>query len=111
EITPMGDYAAKTFRVKMALPDDTPLKPGMSVEANIITREKPDALLIPADALQENAVFVVEGNHVRKHAIKIGIRGTREVEVLAGLKPGERVASPAPLDLKDGARVRVVSGS
>ena len=50
EITPMGDVAAKTFRVKMALPDDTPLKPGMSVEANIVTREKPNALLIPADA-------------------------------------------------------------
>ena len=33
EITPMGDVAAKTFRVKMALPDDTALKPGMSVEA------------------------------------------------------------------------------
>ncbi|MGZ6213182.1 MAG: efflux RND transporter periplasmic adaptor subunit, partial [Candidatus Binataceae bacterium] len=27
EITPMGDVAAKTYRVKMALPDDTPLKP------------------------------------------------------------------------------------
>ena len=57
----MGDVAAKTFRVKMALPDDTPLKPGMSVEANIVTREKPNALLIPADALQGNAVFVLDG--------------------------------------------------
>ncbi len=66
EITPMGDVAAKTFRIKVALPDDTPLKPGMSVEANIITREKPNALLIPADAVQGDAVFVVDGNHVRK---------------------------------------------
>ena len=38
----------------------------------------------------------------------IGIRGTREVEVLSGLSEGERVASPAATDLKDGARVRVV---
>ncbi len=111
EITPMGDYAAKTFRVKIALPDDTPLHPGMSVEANIITREKPNALLIPADALQGNAVFVIEGDHVRKQAVEIGIRGTREVEVLGGLKQGERVVSPAPLDLNSGARVRVVSGA
>ncbi len=107
EITPMGDVAAKTFRVKMLLPDDTPLKPGMSVEANIVTREKPDALLIPADALQGNAVFVLDGSTARKREVKIGIRGTREVEVLSGLAEGERVAAPAPTELKDGARVRV----
>ena len=107
EITPMGDVAAKTFRVKMALPDDTPLKPGMSVEANIITREKPGALLIPADALQGNAVFVIDGSRARKREVKIGIRGTRMVEVLSGLKEGERVASPAATDLKDGAQVRI----
>jgi RND family efflux transporter MFP subunit len=108
EITPMGDYAAKTFRIKIALPDDTPLHPGMSVEANIVTREKPNALLIPADALRDNAVFVVAGGRVRKREVRIGIRGTRAVEVLDGLKEGERVASPVPPELKDGARVRVV---
>jgi RND family efflux transporter MFP subunit len=111
DITPMGDYAAKTFRVKIALSNDTPLEPGMSVEANIITRKKPHALLIPADALQNNTVFVIEGNQVRKRKVIIGIRGTREVEVLSGLKAGERLVSPVPLDLTDGARVRVVTGS
>ncbi len=108
EITPMGDVAAKTFRVKMLLPDDTPLKPGMSVEANIVTREKPNALLIPADALQGNAVFVLDGATVRRREVKIGIRGTRAVEVLSGLADGERVAAPAATGLEDGARVRVI---
>jgi RND family efflux transporter MFP subunit len=107
EITPMGDVAAKTFRIKIGLPDGTPLKPGMSVEANVITREKPSALLIPSDAVQDSAVFVIDGDRARRRAIKIGIRGTRTVEVLSGLKAGERVASPAPTDLKDGTRVRV----
>jgi RND family efflux transporter MFP subunit len=109
EITPMGDVAAKTFRIKAALPDDTPLKPGMSVEANVITREKPNALLVPADAVQGNAVFVVDGDHVRKREAEIGIRGTRQVEVISGLAEGERVASPAPTGLSDGARVRVIA--
>ena len=52
EITPMGDAVAKTYRIRIALPDDTPLHVGMSVEANIVTREKPNALLVPADAVQ-----------------------------------------------------------
>lgn len=107
EITPLGDVAAKTFRIKIALPDDTPLKPGMSVEANVVTREKPNALLIPTDALQGSTVFVVRNNRLHKREIEIGIRGTRRSEVVSGLAEGERVASPAPLDLKDGARVRV----
>jgi RND family efflux transporter MFP subunit len=107
EITPMGDVAAKTYRIKVALPDDTPLKPGMSVEANVITREKPNALLVPADALQGNAVFAIDGSHARKRAVTVGIRGTRFVEVLTGLSEGERIASPAATDLKDGARVRL----
>lgn len=107
EITPMGDIGAKTFRIKIGLPDDTPLKPGMSVEANIVAREKLDALLIPADAVQDNAVFVIEDDRARERAVKLGIRGTRTVEVLTGLNEGERVVSPAPLELRDGARIRV----
>jgi RND family efflux transporter MFP subunit len=110
EITPMGDAVAKTFRVKIALSNDTPLKPGMSLEANIVTREKPDALLVPADSLRDNAVFVIDGNRVSRRAVTVGIRGTRAVEILAGLQQGDRVASPAATDLKDGAYVRV-SGS
>ena len=111
EITPMGDINAKTFRVKMALPDDTPLKPGMSVEANIVTREKENALLVPADSVQGNAVFVVDGARLRKRAVTIGIRGTRTVEILDGLKDGERIASPATANLADGGRVRVQAPS
>ena len=111
EITPMGDVAAKTFRIKVALPDDTPLKPGMSVEANIVTREKPNALLVPADAVQGNAVFVVQDGRARKRKVEIGIRGTRQVEVLSGLSEGERAASPAPTDLADGDRVRVIAAA
>ncbi len=107
EITPMGDIAAKTYRVKMALPDDTPLKPGMSVEANIVTREKPNALLVPADAVKDNAVFVLDGSRAHRREVTIGIRGTRAVEVLSGLAEGERGASPAATDLTDGARVRL----
>ncbi len=109
EITPMGDPVAKTYRVKIALPDETPLIPGMSVEANIVSREKPDALLVPADAVVDNAVFAVEGSRARKRAVTIGIRGTRMVEIVQGLREDERVASPAPTGLADGARVRILA--
>ena len=108
EITPMGDIVAKTYRIKIALPENSPLKPGMSVEANVITREKSGALLVPADGVRGTSVFVIQGARVKKRDVKIGIRGTRNTEILSGLEEGERVASPAATDLKDGSRVRVI---
>jgi RND family efflux transporter MFP subunit len=109
EITPMGDTVTKTYRIRIALPHDTPLIAGMSVEANVITREKPGVLLVPADAVQGVAVFVIDGNRLRRRQVVIGIRGTRAVEVELGLEEGERVASPAPMDSADGQRVRVIA--
>jgi RND family efflux transporter MFP subunit len=108
EMTPAGDPVAKTYRIRIALPDDTPLRVGMSVEANIVTREKENALLIPADAVQGGYVFVIDGNHVRRREVEIGIRGARAVEVVSGLADGERVASPAPATISDGHRIRLV---
>ena len=74
-----------------------------------MTREQANALLVPAVALQGNAVLVIDGDRVRKREVKVGIRGTRAVEILSGLAEGDRVASPAATDLKDGARVRILS--
>ena len=108
EITPMGDAVAKTYRIKIGLPDDTPLQVGMSVEANVVTREKPGALLVPADAVQGTAVLVIEGDRARLRPVEIGIRGTRAVEIMSGLNEDERVASPAPAPLVDGTKVRAV---
>jgi len=110
QTTPMGDPVAKTYRIRIDLPDDTPLKPGMSVEANIITREKADALLVPADAVQGNMVYVVNDDRVHKREVEVGIRGTRNVEILSGIDAGTRVVSPIPAshELTDGERVRAV---
>jgi RND family efflux transporter MFP subunit len=110
EITPMGDAVARTYRIRIALPEDTPLHVGMSVEANIVTQEKANALLIPADALVGSQVLVVVGSRAHRRQVEIGISGTRSVEVLSGLKVDERVASPAPSDLADGSRVRARTG-
>jgi len=109
EITPMGDVATKTYRIRIALPDDTPLIAGMSVEANVIAREKANALLVPADAVQDGAVFVIDGNRLHRRAIATGIRGTRAIEVVSGLKQGERVASPAPTGAANRQHVHVIA--
>ncbi len=111
DITPKGDPATKTFRVYLNLPDATPLRIGMSVEANIVTREKGDALLVPAEAVIDNAVFVLDGETLRRAPIRTGIRGSRMIEVVSGVSETERIVSPARSDLRDGARARVAGAT
>jgi multidrug efflux pump subunit AcrA (membrane-fusion protein) len=78
----------------------------MSVEANIITQEVANAVLVPSEAVRGNAVFMVENGVVVRKPVTIGIRGARMVEIKAGLKDGERIISPAPTDALIGERAR-----
>ncbi len=107
QITPKGDPVAKSFRVRIALPDDTPLLIGMTTEVNIVVRTIADALLLPAEAISDGRVFVLDGDRVRVRAPSFGIRGPERVQVLAGLDPGDRVVLLPTATLADGDRVRI----
>lgn len=106
EITPAGDPVAKTFRVRIGLPDGTPLRVGMSVEANIVAREKQDALLVPANAVIGHSVLIVKDGRPSLRDVEIGIRGTSNVEIIQGLQEGEVVASPATANIVKRRHVR-----
>ena len=108
QITPAGDPVSKTFRVRIGLPDDTPLRVGMSVEANIVSREKQDVLLVPANAVVNNSLLMIENDRARLRKVETGIRGTGFVEIVAGASEGELVASPATTNIKGGSRVRPI---
>ena len=107
-ITPKGDPVTKTYRVRIALPDDTPLRIGMSTDVNIVTKVAKNALLVPTLAIHGDTLFVAEKGRARLRTVEVGIRGINDVEILSGLGEGERVISPFPEKLADGARVRVV---
>jgi RND family efflux transporter MFP subunit len=109
-ITPKGDPVAKTYRVYLALPEDTPLLIGMTAELNIIVRVAREALLLPAAAVHGNAVFVLERDRARRRELAIGIRGTENIEVLSRLPEQARVIIPFPDKLADGARVAAEGG-
>lgn len=109
QITPKGDPTRKTFRVYLRLPQDTPLRIGMSVEVNIIFREKQAAVVVPAEAITGDAVQTVDDGRIRRVPVKLGIRGNRNVEIIGDVSKGTPVLSPARADLADGARIRIDS--
>ncbi|TAN47700.1 MAG: efflux RND transporter periplasmic adaptor subunit, partial [Rhodospirillales bacterium] len=91
EITPKGDPVNKTYRVRLALPDDTRLLVGMTVEVNVIVRETPDALLVPAQALENGHIWVVRDGRAERRSVKAGVKGARQSEILDGVAEGETV--------------------
>ena len=109
-VTPKGDPQTKTFRVYLALPPDTPLQIGMSVEANIVVAETKAALLVPTEAVSDKTVQTVVDGHVARRTVEPGIRGTRMTEIKSGLKMSDRVVTPFRAGLGDGRAVRPVEG-
>src|SRR5262245_12685989 len=107
QITPKGDPTRKTFRVYLRLPQDTPLRIGMSVEANIIFREKQAAVVVPAQAVTGDSVQIIEDGRISRVPVTVGIRGSRNVEIIGDVVKGMAVLSPSRTDLADGTRIRI----
>lgn len=109
---PYADPASHTFRLRMPLTEpDGQLYPGMLVKVSVPVATRA-ALWIPADAIlhrsELRAVFVLDENHhPRLRQIRIGVRNGDQVEVLAGLKAGERIVAH-PLDLSGAAELHPV---
>jgi RND family efflux transporter MFP subunit len=107
QLTPYGDAETRVFRVRLGLGDDTPLRAGMTVEANIIAGRRADAILVPASAVRDNAVWVLEDGRAHERAVVRGAAGQERAEVRQGLEQGQTVIIDPPDSLRDGQRVRV----
>jgi len=82
------------------------LRIGMTVEINIVFREKQEAILVPNEAVANNAIEVVEDGRIRRVPVSLGVHGSRSVEVIGDVSPGALVVTPARIDLRTGSRVR-----
>lgn len=96
EITPKGDPASKSFRVRISLPDETLLHIGMTVEINIIVKESSKALLVPATSVYRENVWIIERGKAVPRKVSLGIASPDFVEILSGVHlQDELVKSPA----------------
>ncbi len=81
------------------------------VQASIVLREANRVLRVPVSALfrgkKEWHLFAIEGGRAIEKAVTIGMRGTYDAEVVAGLRPGERVVVHPSNELRDGMAVKV----
>jgi RND family efflux transporter MFP subunit len=109
QIVPAADPGSRSFLVKIELPADSRLRSGLFGRVEF-ARGEHSSLLIPRTAVIERGqlqgVFVLDQNQVASlRYISLGKPFGSEIEVLAGLQPGDRlVAQPGEVDL-NGKRV------
>jgi RND family efflux transporter MFP subunit len=91
------DRTTRTMQVEIDVPNDQyKLQPGMYADVSLQVQNHPDALTIPIQAMQhENGksevLLVDQHNRVEPRQIQTGLEDPNRVEVLGGLKEGDRV--------------------
>ena len=110
-MTPSGDARNRSFTARVRPTDYAKaLRPGMFIQATIATDERSDTITIARDAVVvtggENRVYVLGAdNKVQLRSVKVGIISGSVIEVLDGVKAGEKVVVTATDDLRDGVVV------
>lgn len=94
EIVPTADPRSRTFQVKVTGPCPPGVLAGMYGRLVVPIGER-DAVVVPAAAVrrvgQLDLVDVVEDGRLVTRAVRLGRRLGDDVEVLSGLRPGEKV--------------------
>ncbi len=110
-IAPSADAKSRTFQVKVRPEvNDGKLKQGMFAQVTLVTQEKPNATVVPKEAVVTKAgqtsVFVATGDTVQQRQVKTGLAKDNMVEILSGVKAGEEVVVAGQNDLRDGDKIR-----
>jgi HlyD family secretion protein len=132
--TATADVDGKTFRLKVSKvypqvrngqfqidlvfigPEPASVQRGQTVQAKLTVGDSSKALLIPNGAFFNdtggNWIFVVDkgGNSATKRQVQLGRRNSDFIEVLGGLKPGERVITSSYSGLTDKDHLNFSSG-
>ena len=117
-IIPTADRQKATVEVRVAFDKlDPRILPDMGVKVTFLGNEEnqgkrePAGVMAPQNAVRDDSgqkiVFLVKGDHVERHAVKVGTTNSEQTQILAGLTPGDTVVVGGPTDLRDGEAVKI----
>jgi len=115
EIVPTVDQQSRQATLKIELPADENLKPGMLLRAQIVTGQAaglavPTAAVIPQDGESATAFLIQPDNTAIATTVTLGeLLADDQVEILSGVKAGDRLVIDGAAYLKDGDSVEVVA--
>jgi RND family efflux transporter MFP subunit len=116
---PSADRQKATVKVRIGFEKlDPRILPDMGVKVSLLRDAEPGdaAASVPRMAVPKAAVrtvdgrtvvFVANGDRVERRAVSVGDESSGQVDVLSGVRAGERVVLDAPSTMKDGDKVKV----
>jgi len=110
-IDPLIDPVTHTVQLEARIPNRShKLRPGMSADVTASLGERPQALVVPDEAVfgegDQNFVYVVKPDStVTRQAVVLGTRDSARAEIVSGVKEGDRVVRAGYQKLFEGARV------
>src|SRR5256884_4459421 len=109
-VDPVVQLPGRTILVKARVPNGARLlQPGMFIEARLVTAVRPQAVVVPEDAVVpaegSSFVWVVAAGKVDRRKVNLGVRTPGFVEVTDGVKAGEQVVTGGLEMLAPGAPV------
>jgi len=101
-----GNPNLKVYNTEIHITDDLPdVKPGVSAKAEIIITNISDTLSVPIQAVTtargRQVVYVPNGDEPEPRPIEAGMYNTKYIQILSGLKEGERVLLAPPFDTQE----------
>jgi multidrug efflux pump subunit AcrA (membrane-fusion protein) len=103
-----ADPERRTFEIDVRLAEKNErLSPGMTGELAFIMASKDSAVVVPSQAVQGGAVYVIRSDRVQKITPEVGLKSIERTEIRSGIAPGDRVVLTPAAALPDGQRVRV----
>jgi len=112
-IEPTVDEKSRTVLARAQVPNSqVKLKPGMFGRVSILLESRPNAIIIPEEAIwpqgRDSFVYkIVDGKAVLTKVV-LGVRRPGEVEILEGLKDHDVVMTDGQMKMRDGAPVMVL---
>jgi RND family efflux transporter MFP subunit len=117
EIAPMADAISRTYKVRVSLLQAAAedIKLGMTASVTIAgADDQPVVVSVPLSSLFQTketpCVWIVQNGAVKLRTIKVGTFGDRQVQVTAGLKPGESIVTAGVHKLREGQKVKAMGG-
>lgn len=112
-VDPTVDPQSRSLLVRAKVPnEDGTMRPGMFAQIRLVLEEKPNALMIPEEALltrgQEKFVYKVVDGVVAEAVVKTGQRQRGLVEVTEGLLPGQTVITAGQIKVRPGMPVTLL---
>jgi RND family efflux transporter MFP subunit len=111
-VSPTADQRSRTFQARI-VPSNPggKLREGMFAQVRIRGDERPNAILIPNQAVVQRSgksvAFVVVDGKAQMRDLQLGLSDGRQTEVLEGLEPGDQLIVAGQETLNDGDAVRM----